>query len=171
MILDQDLAEQDTALPLEQRLQAAKKIGGKYGLITGVLGVLSIQLLVTLRYGFEGYWVDSFAWLDDGRMTVFLLISIAAVVVFNYTYGRIAGRQILINRRNHKMVGIVTSLATLVSGSLVLAVLVVVGEGDSFELLYLVPILITMGGAVPAIIGGLLMGYAVYRRGQKQEII
>ena len=171
MILDQNLAEQERTLPLAQRQQAAKEIGGKYGLRSGLLGVLSIQAFATLYYSLGGLWAESFDWLNEGRLTIFLLISIIAIVVLNYAYGRRAGQEILINRRNHGLVGIITSFVTLISGSVMLAILVTIGEGGEFELLYLVPFLITLGGAIPAIVGGALTGYFIHLQGRKQQLI
>nr|MDQ3073799.1 hypothetical protein [Bacteroidota bacterium] len=96
-------------------VEYAKKIGAKQGLISVIVGIVIAHLIMTLMISSDNGFVSGFLWITRVDYWYHILIGCLIMILCGYFYGGIAGKEILINKRNYVLVGFLTGMAVLLT--------------------------------------------------------
>jgi len=141
--------------------QIAKKIGIKKALKSATIGILIAFLLMMLLAG------GSFQWMADWKYWINIIIGIGIFYGLAYLFGKNAGYEILIKKKDADKVGAKYGFLTLIITAFLVGWTGFVQEGmethdtfwDSFENYIFKPFFwITLIGFLPAILVGILFG-------------
>ena len=150
----------------------AKKIGSRKALVVASIGVIIAFLIMTLFAG------GDFLWLGKWYYLINIVIGVAIFYAMAYYFGRSAGYEILIKKKNAPTVGVKYGLFTLLVSAFLLGWTGFVQEGmeaqdtfwDSFEDYVYKPFFwITAIGIFPAIGVGIFFGRWIKKSGANQE--
>ena len=92
----------------------AKKIGSKQGLISVGLGLLIAQLIMTWFSSDNGI-IKGFLWFTSFSYNLNILIGIIIMLLSGHFYGQLAGKAILIRKRNYILTGFLCGMAILMT--------------------------------------------------------
>jgi len=158
-------------------LAEAKKIGGRQGLICAVTGIVIAQVMMTLLVSTDGGFRKGFFWFIGLGMDLNIIVGMLIMVSCGYVYGRIAGVQIIVKHRNSIGVGIICSVAILLTTAILCGWTGFFQEGipnigsgdDPFEDYIVKPFAwIATVGIIPAVLIGIWVGGRIKRRGRKE---
>lgn len=159
-------------------LTEAKKIGSRQGLISVSLGLISAQLIMTLLIAPSEGIIESFIWLTDINYLINIVIGAIGMLLSGYLYGQLAGKEILIKKRDHTWVGIKYGMLTLWTGTCIGSLIGFFDEGfhkigmhdDPFYDYLFKPLFwVTLFGLIPVLIVGLWFGKQIKKK--EKEII
>lgn len=151
---------------------SAKKIGSRKALVAATIGLIIAFLIITSF--FEG----NVFWLGEWYYLINIGIGVAIFYAMAYYFGRSAGYEILIKKKNTATVGVKYGVFTLLVSAFLLGWTGFVQEGmelqdsfwDSFEDYVYKPFFwITAIGIFPAIGVGILFGRWIKKSGANQE--
>ncbi len=161
-------------------INTAKQIGQRLAIKSGLIGLLiaySIFGGLLYSWGME-LWKAVF-WIFDVEFWYSLIVGAIGLMTMAYIFGRLAGVEILIKKRNELLTGIKYGLLTLVTGTLIGSSVGFIQEGiDNFGGFtnpiydyYFKPMYwVTIYGIVPVIIVGLWFGRQIKRQGLKINV-
>jgi hypothetical protein len=86
----------------------AKKIGSKQGLFSVGIGLLIAQLIMTL-------FSSDFSWFTSASFKLNLAIGIMIMLLSGHAFGKLAGKAILIKKRNYILTGFLYGMAVLMT--------------------------------------------------------
>ncbi len=139
----------------------AKKTGQRLGIISSVIGVLIAYFLMTFIFWGDGNntTMDSILWISNDANALNMLVGAVGLIAGGYFFGGIAGKEIIIKKRNPILVGILTGLLVLWIGSTVGFVKGMDGMGNPFVDYYVKPMFwITILGVLPVVLVGIWFG-------------
>jgi hypothetical protein len=157
--------------------KTAKQIGQGLAIKSGLIG-LTIAY-ITFGWIFTSHetnLVKAIFWIADVEFWYHLIIGAIGLLTMAYFFGRLAGVDILIKKKNDLLTGIKCGLLTLVTGTLIGSSVGFIQEGiddiggfsNPFYDYYFKPMYwVTIFGIVPVIIVGLWFGRQIKRQGLK----
>ncbi len=92
----------------------AKKIGSRQALISVGIGLLIAQLIMTWFSSDNGI-VNGFFWFTTFSYNLNLLIGALIMLLSGHLFGQIAGKAILIKKRNYILTGFICGMAILIT--------------------------------------------------------
>lgn len=92
----------------------AKKIGSSQGLISVVIGLLIAQLIMTWLSSDNGI-LEGFFWFTTFSDNLNLIIGAIIMLLSGHFFGQLAGKAILIKRRNYILTGFLCGMAILMT--------------------------------------------------------
>ncbi len=156
----------------------AQNIGSKQGLISGGLGILIAQLIMTAMISSDQSFFKAFIWFLSVDYKLNLLIGCIIMLFCGYYYGKIAGKAILIKQRNFILVGFLCAMAVLLTTAFLAGWVGFFQEGidnigtndNPFEDYIFKPFFwVTLFGIIPALLVGILFGIQIKRKGLKHN--
>ena len=109
----------------------AKNIGVKYAIKSIAIGILIFYLIPTILFLLSDFSLKSFFWVTelDSYNWLFILNWILFFFLFAFIYGRKAGFEILIKKKDYEKVGMKYGFLTLVCASFLGCILGFFSEG------------------------------------------
>lgn len=155
----------------------AKHIGQQLAMKSAGVGLLIAYVLFGwVIYSWDQKLVHALFWIFDVEFWYHLLIGAIGLLTMAYYFGRQAGVEILMKRRNENFVGIKYGILTLVTGTLLGCSVGFFLEGlddiggmsNPFYDYYFKPLYwVMMFGIIPVIIVGMIFGKQIKRKGKK----
>jgi hypothetical protein len=154
-------------------LTEAKKIGSQQGLISVGLGLLSAQLIMTLLIAPTEGIIESFTWLTDINYLINIIIGALAMFLSGHLYGQLAGKEIIIKKRDHTWVGFKYGMLTLWTGTFVGSLIGFFDEGfykigmhddPFFDYLFKPLFWVTLFGLIPVLVVGFWFGRQIKKK-------
>ena len=148
-----------------------RKIGGRKGLISSVIGLVTSYLIMAVMTGVGGRGMD-LGWIADAGMKLNIVLGAVIMLVSGYLWGQMAGIAILINKKHHLVAGILCGIWALMTAAFLSGLPGFLIEGmpwkysikEGFESYVVKPFIwITIFGAVPAVLVGVWMGWRIKR--------
>ena len=90
----------------------AQNIGAKLAVKSMVIGLIIAQSIMTLLASSDGF-LKGFLWFLHDDFFINIIIAIVISLIVSYYIGRLAGKHILINKKNHILIGIGSGLLIL----------------------------------------------------------
>lgn len=142
----------------------ARRVGGRCGLRSALVGLTIAYLVMAILS--SGDETLNVGWIIDVEYKLNLVTGAMILLVNGYYWGQLVGRLILINKYNHLVIGILCGLVTLsvsVFCSGWVGFFQEMHHGDTVMDLFMAyvirpVIVVTIYGAIPAILTGLWMG-------------
>lgn len=156
----------------------AKKIGSKQGLISVGLGLLIAQLIMTAFMSLDKNIFKAFFWFTTIDYKLNILIGVLIMLACGHFYGQLAGRAILIKKRNSILVGFLCGMAVLLTTAFLAGWTGFIQEGidnigtgdNPFEDYIFKPLFwVTIFGAIPALIVGIWFVGQIKVKGRRLE--
>ena len=156
-------------------IENAKNIGAKQGLISVIVGIIIAHLIMTLMISSDNGFVYGFFWITRIDYWYHILIGCLIMILCGYFYGRIAGKEILINKRNYILVGFLTGMAILLTTGFLGGITGFIEEGIDnigtndnpfYDYLFKPFFWIGLFGLIPSLIVGLIFGKEIKRKGK-----
>ena len=156
----------------------AKKIGSKQGLISAGLGLLIAQLIMTSFISIDKDFAEAFFWFNSIDYKLNIIIGGGIMLFCGHLYGEFAGKAILIKKKNFIIAGCLCGIAVLLTTAFLAGWTGFIQQGihntksinKSFVDYIFKPFLwMTMFGAMPALIVGILLGVQIKAKGRKLE--
>jgi hypothetical protein len=161
-------------------IKTAKQIGQRLAIKSGLIGLLIAYIIFGgLLYSWDMKLFKAVFWIFDVEFWYHLIIGAIGLLTMTYFFGRLAGVEILIKKRNELLTGIKYGLLTLVTGTLIGSSVGFIQEGidniggfgKPFYDYYFKPMYwVTIYGIVPVIIVGLWFGRQIRRQGLKVRV-
>ena len=158
-------------------LTEAKKIGSRQGLISVGLGLLSAQLIMTLLIAPTEGIIESFTWLTDINYLINLIVGALAMMLSGHLYGQLAGKEIIIKKRDQTWVGFKYGMLTLWTGTFIGSLIGFFDEGfhkigmhdePFFDYLFTPLFWVTLFGVIPVLIVEFWFGRQIKRKETKK---
>lgn len=92
----------------------AKRIGSRQGLISVGIGLFIAQLIMTWFSSDNGI-VNGFFWFTTFSYNLNLIIGAVIMLISGHLFGQLAGKAILIKKRNYIMTGFLCGMAILMT--------------------------------------------------------
>ncbi|WP_133162760.1 hypothetical protein [Flavipsychrobacter stenotrophus] len=149
----------------------ARKIGGRKGLISSVVGLITAYLIMAMMTGIGGRGMD-LGWIADAGMQLNMVLGAVIMLISGYLWGQLAGITILINKKNHLVAGILCGIGALMTTAFLSGLPGFLLEGmpwkysikEGFESYVVKPFTwITVFGIIPAVAVGVWMGWRIKR--------
>jgi hypothetical protein len=149
----------------------AKKIGSKQGLLSVGIGLFIAQLIMTL-------FSSDFFWFTDASFKLNLAIGIMIMLTSGHIFGQLAGKAILIKKRNYVMTGFSYGMAVLMTTTFLSSWVGFFQEGGNnigtndnpFEDYILKPVFwIFLFGLIPSFLVGIWFGKQI-KKNEKSTI-
>jgi hypothetical protein len=157
----------------------AKIIGSRQGLICAGLGVLIAQLIMTAMISLDQNLFKAFFWFTRINYKLNLFIGVIVLLLCGHFYGQLAGKEILIKKRNFILVGCFCGMAILLTTAFVSGWTGFFQEGidnigtedNPFKDYIFKPLYwVTLFGMIPALLVGIWFGGQIKRKGQKHSL-
>jgi hypothetical protein len=158
-------------------IDEAKKIGSKQGLICAALGVLIAQLIMTWMTLDEGF-IKAFFWFMTINYKLNIFIGVIIMLASGHLHGQLAGKAILIKKRNFILVGFLCGMAVLLTTAFLSGWTGFFQEGiynidtddNPFVDYIFKPLFwVTIFGVIPALLVGIWLGGQIKRKGRKHN--
>jgi hypothetical protein len=152
--------------------RAAKHIGQRLAIQSVLVGILIAYLIMMYLKWENSEMLNSILWIKDDNYAFNMLVGAFGLLISGYLFGQRAGIEILIKKRNSKLVGIVTGLAILWTGTILGSTIGFIQEGiqdirsydNPFVDYYVKPIFwVTFFGILPVIVVGIWFGRRIKR--------
>lgn len=160
--------------------KTAKQIGQRIAVRSGLIGIVIAYLIFGwLTYSWDQKLLKAMFWIFDVEFWYHLLIGAVGLLTMAYFFGRLAGVEILIKKKNELLTGIKYGLFTLITGTLIGSSVGFIQEGiddiggfsNPFYDYYFKPMYwVTMFGIIPVVIVGLWFGRQIKKQGLKVEV-
>lgn len=161
-------------------IKTAKQIGQRLAIKSGLIGLfIAYTIFGGLLYSWDMKLLKAVFWIFDVEFWYHLIIGATGLLTMAYFFGRLAGVEILIKKRNELLTGIKYGLLTLVTGTLIGSSVGFIQEGidniggfgNPFYDYYFKPMYwVTIYGIVPVIIVGLWFGRQIKRQRLKISV-
>ena len=92
----------------------AKKIGSRQALIAVGIGLLIAQLIMTWFSSDNGF-INGFFWFTTFSYNLNLIIGAIIMLISGHLFGQLAGKAILIKKRNYILTGFLCGMAVLMT--------------------------------------------------------
>ena len=92
----------------------AKKIGSRQGLFSVGIGLLIAQIIMTWLSSDNGI-ISGFFWFTTFSYNLNLIIGAIIMLVSGHIFGQLAGKAILIKKRNYILTGFLSGMAILMT--------------------------------------------------------
>ena len=157
-------------------VENAKTIGAKQGLISVIVGIIIAHLIMTFMISSDNGFIDGFLWITRVDYWYHILIGCLIMILCGYFYGGIAGKLILLKKRNYIVVGFLTGMAVLLTTGFLGGMTGFIQEGIDnigtndnpfYDYLFKPLYWVTLFGLVPALIVGTIFGNQIKRKGKK----
>jgi hypothetical protein len=152
--------------------RTAKHIGQRLAFQSVIVGLV-IAYLIMMYFKWENSEpLDSILWIKDDNYVFNMLVGGFGLLISGYFFGQRAGIEILIKGRNSKLIGIITGLAILWTGTILGSTIGFIQEGiedigiydNPFVDYYVKPIFwVTFFGLLPVIVVGVWFGGQIKR--------
>lgn len=156
----------------------AKQIGQRLGIIAGIIGLLiAYSMFITLYYVTGSKLSSALIWITKIEFIPNISIGAIGLIIMSYFFGKLAGIDILIKKKNHIWTGIKYGVLILVTGTLIGSTVGFIEEGidniGSFDnpfYDYLIkPVYwVTIAGIIPVTMVGIWFGWSIKKQGAKQ---
>ena len=155
--------------------EKAKQIGSRQGLKAVCIGFLIAQLIMTQLSSSDEYF-KAFFWFMTINWKLNILIGAIMMLLVGHFSGQMAGKAIIIKKRNFILVGIFCGIVVLLATGLLSGVTGFLQEGvnnigtddNPFEDYFLKPLYwITLFGIIPALLVGIWFGNQIKKRGNQ----
>lgn len=156
--------------------RTAKHIGQKLAIKSTLIGLLIAYILFGLViFSWDQKLFNAIFWILNVEFWYHLLIGAIGLLTMGYFFGRLAGVEILVKRKNELLIGIKYGLLTLVTGTLIGSSVGFIQEGvddiggfsNPFYDYYFKPLYwVTMYGIIPVLIVGIMFGRQIKRNGK-----
>jgi hypothetical protein len=152
--------------------RVAKHIGQKLGIQSVLIGLVIAYSIMTYFNWDNSEPLDSILWIKDDNYAFNMLVGAFGLLISGYFFGQRAGIEILIKGRNSKLIGIITGLVILWTGTILGSTIGFIQEGlenvapydNPFVDYYVKPIFwVTFFGLLPAIVVGIWFGGQIKR--------
>ena len=159
--------------------KTAKQIGQRLGLRSAVIGIVTAYLVYAgVLFQLGGNPAHAFLWLLYVDYAVNTVVGAIGLLLMGWLFGQLAGLQIIFKKRNELLIGVLTGLLTLLTGTLIGSTLGYLEEGfdnsDVLEALfdyYYKPLFwVTTFGTIPAIVVGIWFGRQIKKQGLKISV-
>lgn len=157
-------------------IRTAKHIGQQLAIKSALIGLLIAYILFGLViFSWDQKLIKAIFWIFDVEFWYHLLIGAIGLLTMGYFFGRLAGVEILVKRKNEFLTGIKYGLLTLITGTLIGSSVGFIQEGiddidgfgNPFYDYYFKPLYwVTMYGIIPVIIVGIMFGKQIKRNGK-----
>jgi hypothetical protein len=156
----------------------AKQIGSRQGLISVVIGLLIAQLIMTTLISSDDGFLKSFFWFTTISYKLNILVGAIIMLISGHFFGQLAGKAILLKRKNFIVVGFLSGMAVLLTTAFLSGWTGFLREGirnigtneNPFEDYIFKPLFwVTLFGAIPAFIVGIWFGRQIKVKGKKRE--
>ena len=161
-------------------IKTAKHIGQRLAIKSGLIGLLiAYSIFGGLLYSWGMELLKAVFWIFEVEFWYSLLVGAIGLLTLAYIFGRFAGVEILIKKRNELLTGIKYGLLILVTGTLIGSSVGFIQEGidnfggftNPFYDYYFKPMYwVTIYGIVPVIIVGLWFGRQIKKQGLKISV-
>jgi len=152
----------------------AKKIGSRQGLIAVGLGLLIAQLIMTFLISSDKGFVKAFLWFTTIDYKLNILVGACVMLVSGHFFGQLAGKAILIKKKNFVLIGFSCGMAVLLTTAFVSGWTGFAQEGidnigtndDPFYDYIFKPLYwVTLFGTIPALLVGIWFGGRIKKKG------
>jgi hypothetical protein len=149
--------------------EKAMKTGSRYGLVSVGIGLLVANLFMMLFTSGEGL-LKGFFWFLTVEYRFNILVGVVIMLLAGHLSGQIAGKLILLKKKDHTSVGIISGLAVLIITALLCGWTGFFEEGvdkigsddDPFEDYIFKPAFwISVVGFIPAVLVGAWFGWRI----------
>ncbi|MEJ8818218.1 hypothetical protein [Lacibacter sp. H407] len=156
----------------------AKKIGSRQGLVCAGLGLFIAQLTMTTMISSDQNLFKAFFWFTRVNYKLNLFIGVIILLLCGHFYGQLAGKAILIKKRNPILVGFLCGMTVLFTTAFASSWTGFFQEGidnigtndNPFEDYIFKPLYwVTLFGIIPALLVGIWFGRQIKRKGQKHN--
>lgn len=149
----------------------AKQIGAIVALKAVGSGILIAQTIATFL-AYENGFYKSFFWFLNFDYKLNLVIGLSSFAIFGNIFGRLAGFEIIIKKKDYTWVGIKYAFVILISTAFVSTLIGFfeegLGKGNGFSDYILKPIfLISVVGIIPVLLVGFWFGWKINRKGKQ----
>jgi hypothetical protein len=154
----------------------AKKIGSRKGLISVGLGLLIAQLIMTSLISSDKGFFKAFFWFTTITYKLNIFVGAIIMLLSGHIFGQLAGKAILIKKRNFILVGFLCGMAVLLTTAFLSGWTGFIQEGidnigtndNPFEDYIFKPLYwVTIFGIVPAFLVGIWFGGQIKRKGKR----
>ena len=175
IMLDDELEGNNSKIDLQKEFDA-KRIGGKYGLICVGIGVIIAQSIMTFLVSLDIGIIKGFFWFTKIGYLLNIIIGILIMFGSGYYFGQIAGKEIIIKKRNSILVGFLTGMIVLISTSFLSSWVGFFQEGIDnigtrdnpfFDYIFKPVYWVTIFGILPSLIVGIWFGRRIKNEGRK----
>ena len=151
----------------------AENIGAKQGLKSVFVGIIIAHLIMTLIISSDNGFIDGFLWITRVDYWYHILIGCVIMILCGYFYGRIAGKEILIKKRNYIVVGFLTGMSVLLTTGFLGGITGFLQEGIDnigtndnpfYDYLFKPLYWIFLFGLIPSLIVGIIFGKLIKRK-------
>lgn len=159
--------------------KAAKKIGRQLAIKSGLIGLcIAYFLFAGIMLSWETNYKKALFWIVNVEFKFHLFIGAVGLLCMAYLFGQLAGVEILIKKRNYRLIGVKYGILVLITGTLIGSSVGFLQEGikniggfsNPFYDYYFKPMYwISMFGIVPTIIVGLLFGRQIKKEGLRMS--
>lgn len=155
--------------------ESAENIGIRIATISVTIGIVFAYLIPTFVF-YDGT-LKSFTWIFDIGFWFNVILGIAFFYGMGYLFGKRAGIEILIKKRNYILTGIKYGVLTLITATFLTSLIGFFQEGiyniggfsnPFYDYIFKPMYWILMYGILPAIIVGILFGLTIKLNGNKK---
>ena len=156
----------------------AKRIGSKQGLISVGFGLLIAQLIMTTLISSDQGFLKAFFWFTTIDYKLNIFIGAIIMLACGHFYGQLAGKAILINKKNFILIGFLCGMAVLLTTAFLAGWTGIIQEGidnigtsdNSFKDYIFKPLFwVAIFGAIPAFLVGIWFGGQIKVKGRKLD--
>lgn len=157
----------------------AKQIGSRQGLISVVIGLLIAQLIMTTLISSDEGFLKAFFWFTTINYKLNILVGAIIMLLSGHFIGQLAGKAILLKRKNFILVGFLSGMAVLLTTAFLSGWTGFLKEGirnigtndNPFEDYIFKPLYwVAVFGAIPAFLVGIWFGRQIKVKGKKLEV-
>ena len=145
----------------------SKRIGSRQGLIAVGAGLLIAQFIMTLMISSDEGVIRAFFWFTTINYKLNIFIGAVIMLLCGHFYGQIAGKQIIVKKRNFVLVGFLCGMSVLLTTAFLAGWTGFFQEGidnigtndNPFEDYIYKPLFwVTVFGIIPALLVGIWFG-------------
>ncbi|MDO6389917.1 hypothetical protein Q4E40_07245 [Pontibacter sp. BT731] len=158
--------------------QEAQIIGSRLAMKSVLFGAIVAYLVMTFMTWSWDNIIEALTWIKHIGYVKNLLVGLLGLLVFGYIFGKKAGHEIIIQKKDHTWVGFKYGFLTLWAGTFVGCLvgffeegLDNIGTGDNpFEDYFFKPFFwITIFGLVPVVLVGFWFGSQIKKKGRRES--
>lgn len=161
-------------------IKTARQVGQRIGIKSALTGIVIAYIITTaLMILFDDSIIDGLLWITRVYWWYHLVIGAIGLLTMGYLFGRLAGVEILIKKKNEYPIGAKYGLLTLWTATIIGSSVGFLQEGldnigtadNPFEDYYFKPFFwVTIFGIIPAILVGQWFGGQIKRQGKKISV-
>jgi hypothetical protein len=159
--------------------QEAQKIGSRLAIKSVLIGAVVAYIIMGLMtWSWDNNVIEGLTWIKHIGYFENLLVGLFGLLASGYIFGKKAGHEIIVQKKDHTWVGFKYGLLTLWAGTFVGSLLGFfeegldnIGTGDNpFEDYFFKPFFwITLFGLVPVVLVGFWFGSQIKKKGRRKS--